>query len=283
MDGDLITADGQLEYRGILLGDNENTFLDAITGWEDLPGIDTGSTPRASGHGSFPGRLRSGERIVTWSGYVAPWVDLQAAVQDIRTATEISDTTEYPVVVRTLTETMLAFGRVVKRSLPQNRMYAAGGGELALQWLCSDPLRYSVAEHSATTGPAAGSTGGLTFPLTFPLTFGTGASGGLMTAVNAGSAYAPLVLEVEGPATGISISDPDTGNVLGFAASFTVASGQTLTIDGREKTVLLNGVSRRDQLVTAQWLTLAPGANRLIFNATSGTGTARARWRDAWF
>src|SRR5690349_23973602 len=103
-EGDLITADGQLEYNGYVLGDDVTTFMVSLTGWEDLPPIDSSNTLKPASYGAWAGKKLPGQRILTWSGRFAPeessdWTTLLNSLK--RAFTIPVDDEELTIAVRT--------------------------------------------------------------------------------------------------------------------------------------------------------------------------------------
>lgn len=289
--GGLITGDGQVQWGGMVFGDGVATFIDdedGLVGWEDLPGIDSGNVARTAQHGSWPGSQYAQERVVTWSGSLAPRSDMQSQVKALRAATSIrSDAQEQPLVVRTLGETLVAWGQVTARALPTDRRYARGDARLVMQWTCSDPRRYSLTENHARAELSGVGVSGLVYPLVYPLSYGpdpTNASS--VNCVNTLDADTPPGLTAWGPLEGPLITNTRTRVQLEF--DIVLAAGEHLDIDCRTGEVLLNGVADRLYTRTAasvppDLFTLTEGANPITLRAlTWGAGNALdIWWRDA--
>lgn len=123
-----------------------------MTGWEDLPALDSGTVARSDAHGSFPGRLLSQARTIGLDGLMvrAPRDRIGAVVGALSAGTAIVED-ELPLVVW-LDERgpLLAYARAVRRAVPTTLGYRLGsiqGG--AVQWEATDPRRYVLAEQSA--------------------------------------------------------------------------------------------------------------------------------------
>lgn len=287
--GDLITGDGQLEWAGTLLGSGTSYRWLELTGWEDLPGLDSGNVLRPVRHGAWPGRRYAQERVVTWSARIAVDVpaDFGAAVTAIRAATAVAvDETELPLVIRTKGgETLLAYAAVSSRIVPNNSGAGIGRGQLSVLWTCSDPRRYGLAEHAETIPqPVAGV--GLVYPLTYPLTYGTAAESGSRTLTNGGDTPTNPVLTITGPCTTPVVANLTTGRQLEF--DVVMAASEQLVIDTGAGTALLGGSDRQGSLtensVPIEDFELAAGANDLTLRAdTFTTGASCAvTWRDAY-
>jgi len=282
--GDLVVRDGQIEWRGLLLGVGTVYARQGLDGWLDLPGIDNASTPRSGQHGSTPGRLLAQERIVEAQLQVAAPGDPTAidALVDVLALYQ----EETPLVVQAHGRRLMANGRVLRRRIPMDRLFAVGIGKVTVQWECTDPRRYELAERVAVTGlPQAES--GLTWPLTWPLDWGTPAVTGNVTVNNTGKAPTSPVIEFAGPVDVPALVRLSDGARLEY--DITVGPGETLTVDTAAGTVQLNGA---DRLYTAssrsapeEWFELGPGATDLAFRAYPGSSdpaaTMTVRWRSA--
>jgi hypothetical protein len=101
------------------------------------------------------------------------------------------------------------------------------------------------------------------------------------TATNNGNFKAAWVLTVTGAAAGpVVLTRTAPGATRTISITTAVPGGQTLVIDSRARSVVLNGVNRYD-LVTAtpEWFDLEPGANTIGY---SGGGTFVLAWNDSW-
>lgn len=293
--GDLITADGQIQWAGMLFNDGVLTYLsdDGITGWEDLPATDSGNVARPSEHGSEPGRDLAQDRIVTgsWAWRPNRATDDGSALRALRAATTITSTsTEQPIVVRLLGETLLAWAKIKNRSLPGDRPYSVRAGTLTLQWECSDPKRYGLTENHERIAFPAPTTVGLVYPLVYPLDYGTAPAPSTGIAVNAmETETSPRLVFSGGAMSGIAITNTIGDVTKTLAFNVALATTDVLEIDTRAGTVLLNGV---DRLYTRTTLSgpvkdflLAGGANALALHADSWDAGAGVDiyWRDATF
>lgn len=288
--GDLITGNGQVEYNGMVFGDNVVTYLgeDGITGWEDQPPADSGNIANATTHGSTPGELLLQERVITWSGdWRPPRGDDGSALRALRAATGIvKGTTELPLVIRLLGETLLAFGRITNKALPSTRAYSVGAGILLLQWTCSDVRRYSLDEHDEQILLPTPTPVGLVYSLVYPLDYGTPVAPPTGSVTNSLDQDTPCRLVFSGAAmSGPGLRNGSTGQMLGF--DIDLVATDVLEVDTRVGTVLLNGVDRLYTRTTGstpvQSFLLAAGENDLQLSADSWDTGAQVEifWRDA--
>lgn len=288
MAGEMIYADGQLEFNGYLLGDEENTFLDAINGWDDLPGIDSGTTLRPSSHGAWSGMKFAGIRIITWEGRFSPeraeWSQELERLMHVFTVPE--GTEEYPIVVRLHNDIGVAYGSVSARALPGDRQYGYYGANLSIQFECSDPRRYSLGTNTWTLSLPEVLSDGLTYPLEYPLDYGQEIPPSVKTLYNTGNVSTPLILTLKGPVTNPMLTNSTTGLKLKF--NITLSDTDSLVINTRTGTVLLNDTA--DRLYTRSFdsapitsFNLKSGANTLSFSAESWNEGAEAviEWKHA--
>lgn len=144
--------------------------------------------------------------------------------------------------------------------------------------LCADPYIYD-----ASPTVAAGYTGapdtGFGFNLAFNFGFGgAGTTSNQITLSNSGNHDAYPIIDVTGPISVPSLIESNTGKSLAF--NLTLTSTDVLEIDTRKHTILLNGQSRRNSLVTgSQWFYTPAGVIStisLLGSLASATGTMTA-------
>lgn len=291
--GDLITADWQLEWRGVLLGSGTPYGWSELDGWLDLPGMRIGDQARPGRHGTYAGQQLADERVITWTATLYPTsTAFAAAVDTLRRITAVEEAPdEEPLVIRLSGTAWLVNARVTRRALPVDRRYTAQMSPIVIQWVATDPRLYSPQQQtSGAVGLPSPGSGGLVFPLVFPLTFGANLSGGGVSLTNVGTVTTWPTWQITGPVTGPIITNADTGQTLTFDPSFVVAAGQTLLINTDDRTVTLQGVNRRDRLWVADWFGL-PGVlpdgsivpTNIQFSSAGGftAGTLTALWRHA--
>lgn len=310
MAGELVTGPGLIQWGTLLIGRSRAGGVTStpyrwrsLTGWEDTPGLDSGTVLRAQDHGAWPGRLLAQTRTITVPDLTvrtAPGA-LGAAVRTLESATAPGPDTEQPLVIQ-LDERgpLLVWARLTRRALPVTPAWQVGhttGG--ALQWECTDPRRYVVAEQTGVSGLPAPESGlswgtptetGLAWgsPET-GLVWGTPGSTGDITIVNSGTAQANPIIEIRGPVVTPSVTLLATGQVLEYG--ITLAASDVLIVDTWAGTVLLGGQSR---LATATnrsspegSFVLPPGSSTLSFRAAPGSvdpaASATVRYRSAYW
>ncbi|MEU9066190.1 phage tail protein [Streptomyces sp. NPDC048306] len=298
--GSLITRDGQIQWAGLLMGPGTPYEIDrtGITGWDDLPVLDTGDIVRPDQHGAWPGARWAQPRLIGASVWLLPRTAGQArAVAAAFRAATGADGGEQWLAVRLHGETLAVRARVSRRVVPQDRSFVVhGASRTSLQWTATDPRRFGTVLREARAHLPAPEPG-LDWPLTpgatpaglhWPLEWGTSGSAGTCTAVNRGGAAAHPVIEFRGPVRQPALTRLADGRRLRY--DIVLGPQDVLTVDTESGTVLLNGTTSR--LYTAapdsapeQLFHLPPGSTELAFRAGDTTPDPRAsatlRWRDA--
>ncbi|EPH44704.1 hypothetical protein STRAU_2262 [Streptomyces aurantiacus JA 4570] len=291
--GALITVDGQVQWAELLIGPGTAYWVAAegLTGWEELPGLESSDANRPAGHGGWPGTQWAQPRAVTAQVWFAPDPDggpeaALAALRELRAATAVRDEEEW-LAVRLYGETLAVKARIVQRVVPTDRQFLASRlAKATLQWKAMDPRRYESFTRRVTAGLPRREPG-LAWPLTWPLDWGTPGASGDVTVENAGSAPAHPLITFTGPCTTPRLANQSTGTWLEY--DIPLSQGDVLEVDTAEGTVLFNGTASRRHTATVgsvpeELFTLAPGASRLSFRAESGDvelASATVAWRSA--
>lgn len=272
-------TDGQLVYRGFTLG-TDDTFMYELTGWDDLPPVDSGNSPKSMQHGSYNGRKFARERTVTWVGKFNPadpgtWNE---KLSQLRSAFTITDD-EYPITVTTLNETLVAYGSVTARAIPNDRSFGAAKlANVSIQFTCSDPRRYSDGTQTITMQFPGTSSTGLVYPLVYPLDYGVTSIAGAGSFNNGGDAALPAVYRITGPVSNPSVYNDTTGMFMSF--NITLIADEYIDVTTSDGTVVLNGST--DRLYTRSTLSspimameLTPGMNEFRVSAASYSAGAQ--------
>lgn len=290
--GSLMTRPGQVQYGELLLGAGTPYRWRGITGWEELPALDSATVPRSDAHGAFPGSLLAQVRTIGLDGLVvrAPRATVGAVVAALNAGTVPVEDERAFVAWLDDRGPLLAYARATRRAIPAALGYRLGtitGG--ALEFVATDPRRYTLVEQVVAAMLPA-SEPGLAWPLTWPLAFGTPGSTGAMAAANTGDAPTHPVIEFRGPVVRPSVTNVGTGDVIEY--DIPLAADDVLTVDTRAGTVTLNGTASRlytatSRSVPEQTFTLPPGTSNLIFRAAPGssdpTASATVRYRSAYW
>lgn len=291
--GALITVDGQVQWADLLMGPGTGYWIAAegITGWEELPALDTSDADRPVGHGGWPGSQWAQPRTVTAQVWFAPASgagpgEVLASLRALRAATAVRDEEQW-LAVRLHGETLAVRARVTQRVVPTDRQFLTSRlAKLTIQWKASAPRRYEAAQRRGTVHLPQPEPG-LSWPLTWPLDWGAPLSLGDLAVDNTGSAPAHPLITFVGPCTRPRLANRTTGDWLEYV--LTLAQDDVLEVDTAEGTVLFNGTASRRHTAASgsapeEAFTLPPGTSHLAFRADSGDAqlaTATVTWRSA--
>lgn len=155
------------------------------------------------------------------------------------------------------------------------------GGVLAarLEFKAMDPRLFGI--ENATTIALPGGGTGLTFNATPNFSFGGAATGGEDTIANDDVVDTDWTADFNGPLTDPSIEHVETGYALRLTGS--ILTGETLTLDSRTRSIVLNGTSSRYSWLNggSRWFVFVPGSNTVRFRANAGSGNVVITWRNA--
>ncbi|WP_406296178.1 phage tail family protein [Embleya sp. NBC_00888] len=289
--GSLITAEGQVQWGELLIGPGTPLHLAAegLTGWFDLPELDSSDAPRPWQHGSWTGARWAQPRVIGASVWLlGEDRDDTARALDLFARATAPGRDEQWLAVRIHGRTHIAKARLHQRALPADRQLVVGNvAKAAVQWICADPHRYELAEQSATT-PLPRRGAGMTYPLNYPLVYGGTTVTGSVLAVNSGNTPAWSAITITGPVRQPRLVNRTTGLTLEY--DLILGPGERLAVDTSEGTVVLAD-DRSSRLHTAtsrsipeqSWV-LAPGDNLIDFRAADAEPAARLdlAWRSAF-
>lgn len=104
-----------------------------------------------------------------------------------------------------------------------------------------------------------------------------GGSGGATIVVNNSIDNVNPIWKIYGPTMNPQLENSTTGEVIEYVGL--IAEGQTLTIDMGEQTASLDGLNVISNLV-GDFVSLAPGANRLIYSVSGDAGASEIGWSE---
>lgn len=271
--GDLLVHDGQVEWRGVVLGSDNALGTTAIDGWKDRAA--RGGNRALSGfHGALPGRWLAEQRNIVWSFVnTVKGQALATALAELEDATQFDEQpVEEELAIQLDGVRAMVRATLVGVALPVGLDYSQA--EIvtgAVRWIASDFRKNLLPQRTVDSGLPEPASGSLTWPLTWPLVWGISVVGGTVTCVNDGPAAAWPLLRVTGPVTALRITNLDTGDRLVFDPAWTLPAGQTIEIDTRPgyRTVLFtpSGASAASRLFTREWFPLdARSSTRIAFD-----------------
>lgn len=249
--------------------------LEGLEGWYESADISVSGERRSNAPGVFFQRGHAGGKLISVNGFV-------------RSRDRVFLTDAMDAISATLADGSLGtmnvydedsgwrWAPVQRTGAPQFTLLTRRIVKFQLQFLAPDPYRYGQTSTS-TTGFAAASGSGMVFPL-FPggvMDFGPLPSSGATSVQNPGTAPASPVFTVKGPSPvgGFTITDVATGRRNTFLG--VVPENSTLTMDGSDGSVLLDGVADRagDALIEA-WPTVPPQSTSRFLFEPLGSATA---------
>lgn len=251
-------------------------------GLSDLPDMDTNDSPRMGVDGDWRGEdfARGRTFTVKLDNVAATDSALADALASFKAAFGVRRSTDAAFRFRFGGEVAKRiYCRTVKRSIPDDYGRITRLMPAVVQLRAADPRIYADDQSNGST--LIGSTGaGMSWPATWDLSWGGASSAGQIDAANDGDADAPWTATLSG-----QLVNPYLvcgGHRLSFTG--TVETGDFLTLDSLNRTVLLNGAASRYEWVDvgAEWFQLTPGANTVQFGADSGDGILTLVWRSTW-
>lgn len=277
--GDLVTDDYEIEFNGQQIGGASNISVVSFTPFEN-PEMRVSDFARPLDDGLFPGNdYYGGKSFILEMEVDSGWTGVRAALAAFQTSDEM------PIVFQLPTIGKLQINCRVRRrsSLPIDIGYVVGSSTtVSVEFFATDPRVYSLTKHTSVATLAA-STAGLTFDATPNFVFG-GATSSTVVVDNAGTYATHPLIVITGAIDNPVLENVTSGKLLQFAGS--LASGDTLSVDFLNRTVILNGTASRYSWVvdSSAWWDLAPGNNSIRLGGSAGSPvpTATISWYDAF-
>lgn len=268
--GSLITQDGEIEFNAFLFSPtNMYRPQSDLEGWDDLPGVDNGDEARPSRQGAYPGEQILQERVVSATiQFKDDSATFATSLRAIRAITKPKqDGTEHALAIRTRGETLVSYGKVVKR-IPKLD-YGLGVGDFSVQWVCSDARRYG---------------------LDFNIETITGSG----TLTNLGDEDTSPRYRFFGPVDVPRLSLPDPDDPLAdpkiLAFNVSLGTGERLDVDTNNGDTIITTASGTTNYapldnfsVPVEDFILPPGSNTVTYSPDAGGDLGVAVfWRDAY-
>lgn len=247
--------------------------------WE-APDLRTNDTDMPGSHGAVAGVDLRGIRRVPITAQLRrdTAAEALAAMHDV-VAAWAPGAEDVELTWTDATGDYVMFGRP-RQAKPLMANVGAGIIGFECRFAATDPFIYSAVEHSGGT-VAPTPPDGFVFPIVFPIVFGPAGVGGNLQINNAGTAPSARWRAVfAGPCSEPRISIAG----LGLTYGGDLAAGQLLTIDGRARTVLLQGTSTvHTTMAERNWFALPPGDTEVQFSTADNQGALLFAHRDAWW
>lgn len=278
--GALVTGPGMLQYGELLLGSGTPAGWLELTGWRERPAVDLSDSPRPQAHGTYPGDVFAGSRVVTFKFMLRGTpADKLLALDALERYVPV-DSTDRLLAVDDGSGPWFTLARTTALYVPQGKHFRHEPLECWVQFTCDDPRRYSLDAASGLVG-APVSNGGLIYPLTYPLDYGTSSSGS-STLTNEGSTTTPIVAVFSGP-----LATPILHTALwSMGFDLNLAAGETLVVDTKAGTVLLNGTADRLYAIRTdsdplEQIGLPPGDTTVALVSDTGGGSVTITYHHA--
>ena len=224
----------------------------------------------------------------------APPVPVQKLLFALSNAFQVQGNLELPMWIHLPGWGPLGFMvRTRKRSFPIDLNYSAASlAKPKVKVYATDPVAYGPLQTTTIQFTASSSGAGVTFPISFPVTFSSQTTGATLT--NNGNFRVYPVVTFTGPLVSptlalngqlFTLTNPNQG------AGNTVNAGETVTVDFRTHSVLLNVTGTPEQSAVNNWVPygstffdLPPGENTITLSAsTISSGSVQVKWADGYY
>ncbi len=250
---------------GMSDADGTEWHVGNLSGWDDTPEVVSQKTQRVSAHGIHLGPQAYGARTLTLDGWIVARTQTlrQQALQQLHRSLPVNGL----AVVRVSDPPERYVQARIDGSLKATRI---GQHCFALQipLVCPDPRKYGLNPDPIEIGLAQATGGGVDLPATLPAALPVRTSGATAEVANLGDMPSPWTARIVGPVGTPAIEAPDLGRR--FAVGISLGLGETLDIDSRAQTVVLNGTASRTGLIArgSSWFELpAESATTIRFAA----------------
>jgi len=276
-----------VDYNGLNLADDINYVLTGLTGWQGLPDITNGSSPRPRRNGSVRGGLLAQKRVIGVDLVIPGVLDDSNQTTKPKAALVAAMgllDQEVPLTIDLGygSRPEMAFVRVTAFDMAMQAGYGRNQ-PATIEFTATDPRRYSLDIHTSSTGLSTRAPG-IAYPLTYPIHFTALGSPGSVDIPNVGNAETPATYTITGPINYPSITVVSPQGRFKTTFDLAVGAGEQLTVNSDTGEVKLNGSSRYGKArgSLTENLNLAPGVSTVTFG---GQGDSSARlsiqWRDA--
>lgn len=239
--------------------------LEDFEGWEGSTGSTLRVVPKARAGGAWAGKAYQRERNMVMGGkiFAASYAAITEAQTRLNTALTLDESR------LDVDEAGLVRWCMVRQDdVPIQRRIAPTVSQWSVQVLAEDSRKFGAPLSASTRLPA--SSGGFTYPLTYPYTIDATMVSGQVSLNNPGNETGSVILRVDGPCHGPSITHVASGLTLVFSSSLVLGVGEWLTIDTEARTVMANDQSSRSGYITSRgWFGFVPGDNTFAFTASA--------------
>lgn len=162
--------------------------------------------------------------------------------------------------------------------------------QITASWKAPDGIWEATDEASVTIGAdIATDAGGMAFPMAFPMSFAPTMATGATTMTSLGAVPSHFTARLYGPCRGPRLLNQTTGEQIAFVSSLTLAAGQYIEIDTRERSAFAQSNAAASRLssidfTATSWWRLEPGDNAVRYVPSDADAGAQAviTYRPAW-
>lgn len=267
------------ELNGLTIGSGTQYEWTAYPSGLGTPDIRTDDRVRPRRHGLVASDDLLGGRTVTFELQISG-PNIEAAMTALNAAFAPRDTDVWLELRLSGNPAEYALrGRPRGVEWELSRRYTFGLGDARATFVATDPLKYGPSQSAAIALPSG--TSGIVAPVVAPVVAGASA-GGEATVANSGTAAVDWVATITGPITTPRLEHVELARRVSF--DLTLAAGETLVLDSRTGSALLNGTTPRTstQQPGSRWWQLPVGTSTLRLRAASGTGVATVSYRNGF-
>lgn len=268
--GDLIVQNYQVEFNNWLGGAATEYIIERVEGFFGMGDIEPNDNAAGKTRGEYLGPGTEAGKTITFDVIATAdyQEDMEAKMDFLGSVFAFTNGTIPLITMRPGKVKRFISAQARRNSFDSDYSMAHGTARGSVEFRCPDPRWYSLAEAQTTMVIPAGQAS------TAAVIYSDGLS------------ESPSVrLELDGPCTNPRISNGNDSNRQ-MKFDLVMGAGDTLVVDVKQRTVLLNGVDvykavvRRDN----QWWVLRPGNNPITYNRTGTTGSSvlDVFTRDAW-
>jgi hypothetical protein len=231
--------------------------VNLLDGWDDTPNVVSTSAQRVGDHGITIGPQVYAARNLTLNGWLVArtFADRTAALMRLHRSLPVNALATIAVTDPDGLPTRYVQARI------GGQLKSARIGEccyvLQIPLEAPDPRKYGLNPDSYDIALPSYA-GGVSLPTDLPTALPVRTSGGSKVVENIGDMGSPWTARIVGPAPSPTITAVDLGAT--FTVDIDLQPGDTLDVDSRHRTVLLNGTASRAALIIrgSAWFELPP-------------------------
>lgn len=228
-----------------------------LTGWDDTPDTVSTASQNVGDHGVTLGPQVYGPRKLTLDGWIVgrTMADRSAALQRLHRSAAINAFTVVAVTDPDDPPARYVTARLdgaIKSARMGVNCYA-----VQIPLIAPDPRKYGL-NPDAFDITLPSYAGGVDLPSDLPLALPVRTSGGSVVVTNVGDMDGPWTARITGPAPAPTITAVDLSRWI--TVDLDLGAGETLDLDSRTRTAILNGTASRSGLIMrgSTWFTLPP-------------------------